>query len=79
MLNLTSIRTLTNHGYDMPAILAAVHAAETNGSADLDGWTIRYNDRGEMITVHPSLSSFSVFALTISTGVLLSVRIFSRT
>ena len=54
MLNLDAVRTLTRHGYEMPAILAAIHAAETNGSADLDGWTIRYNDRGEMITVHPS-------------------------
>ena len=54
MLNLASARTLTRHGYDMPAILAAMNAAETTGSADLDGWTIRYNDRGEMITVHPS-------------------------
>ena len=54
MLNLASVRTLTRHGYDMPAILAAMNAAETTGSADLDGWTIRYNDRGEMITVHPS-------------------------
>lgn len=51
MLNLETVRTLTRHGYEMPAILAAIHAAETNGSADLDGCTIRYNDRGEMITV----------------------------
>ncbi len=54
MLNLNVIRTLSKHGYDMPAILAAVNAAEATGSADLDGWTIRYNDRGEMILVHPS-------------------------
>lgn len=54
MLNLNVARTLSNHGYDMPAILAAMNAAEAAGSADLDGWTIRYNDRGEMIAVHPS-------------------------
>lgn len=54
MLNLDAVRTLTRHGYEMPAILSAMNAAETAGSADLDGWTIRYNERGEMITVHPS-------------------------
>ena len=26
MLNLASVRTLTRHGYDMPAILAAMNA-----------------------------------------------------
>ena len=54
MLNLETVRTLTRHGYEMSAVLAAMNAAETTGSADLDGWTIRYNERGEMITVHPS-------------------------
>ena len=54
MLNLDAVRTLSRHGYEMPAIVAAMNAAEATGSADLDGWIIRYNERGEMITVHPS-------------------------
>ena len=33
-------RTLTRHGYEMSAVLAAMNAAETTGSADLDGWTM---------------------------------------
>ena len=37
MLNLETVRTLTRHGYEMSAILAAMNAAEITGSADLDG------------------------------------------
>ena len=37
MLNLDAVRTLTRHGYEMPAILAAMNTAESTGSADLDG------------------------------------------
>lgn len=54
MLNLNTVRTLARHGYEAPAIMAAVNTAEITGSADLDGWIIRYNERGEMILVHPS-------------------------
>lgn len=54
MINFKTVEVLTKKGYAMKDVLAAIRTAETAGQAELDGWVIRYNGRGEMITVHPS-------------------------
>lgn len=54
MLNIQVVNTLKNKGFEISEIMKAIHTAEKDGEAVLEGWTIRYNDRGEMITVHPS-------------------------
>lgn len=54
MYNIQTINALVKRGYDVKTIVAAMDTAEATGSANLDGWIIRYNERGEMILVHPS-------------------------
>ena len=54
MISLNTVQTLTKHGYSMEDAMRAVTAAESSGSADLDGWIIRHNKDGEMILIHPS-------------------------
>ena len=54
MINLYTVNNLKNHGFTMAEIKTAVNFAEQYGEATLHGWVIRYNDRGEMITLHPS-------------------------
>ena len=54
MINLQTVTTLKNKGFEMPDILKAIHTAEATGEANLEGYVIRYNDRGEMIVLHPS-------------------------
>ena len=54
MINLQTVHALKNKGYEMADIMAAINTAETNGEASIDGYLIRYNDRGEMILVHRS-------------------------
>lgn len=48
------VTTLKNKGFEMPEILNAIHTAEVSGEANLNGYVIRHNDRGEMIALHPS-------------------------
>lgn len=54
MSNLDVARTLSNHGFDMHTIRAAIDTAEGTGKADLNGWIIRYSCSGDMIVLHPS-------------------------
>lgn len=54
MINLQAVRTLSKQGFSMAQIVVAMNTAETEGSANLDGWVVRYNDHGEMIVLHPS-------------------------
>lgn len=48
------MRNLKNDGFTVAEIEAAISTAEINGQAPLGGWLIRHNDRGELITLHPS-------------------------
>ena len=50
MLNIQVVNALKNKGFEISEIMKAIHTAEKDGEAVLEGWTIRYNDRGEMIT-----------------------------
>lgn len=54
MINLNVVNILKKCGFEMPEIMSAIRAAEKDGESILKGWTIRYNDRGEMIVVNPS-------------------------
>lgn len=54
MINLQTVQTLKRKGFEMSDILKAIHTAEETGEANLEGHVIRYNDRGEMIVLHPS-------------------------
>lgn len=54
MINIQTVNALLKHGFTMTEIKTAVNFAEQYGEANLHGWLIRYNDRGEMITLHPS-------------------------
>lgn len=54
MLNIQVVNTLKKQGFEISEIMNAIRAAEKDGEAILNGWTIRYNDRDEMIVVHPS-------------------------
>lgn len=54
MINIKTVNALLKHGLPMAEIKTALNFAEQYGEATLHGWVIRYNDRGEMITLHPS-------------------------
>ena len=47
MLNIQVVNTLKKQGFEISEIMNAIRAAEKDGEAILNGWTIRYNDRGE--------------------------------
>lgn len=54
MLNIQTANILLQKGFSMDEVETAINFAEQHGKATLHGWVIRHNDRGEMITVHPS-------------------------
>lgn len=53
MINIKVVNVLKKNGFDMSKIKAALHEAEKNRIAELDGWLIRYDRSGEMIVLHP--------------------------
>ena len=54
MINLQTVKVLSKQGFSMAQITAAMNTAEAEGSANLDGWVVRYDDQGKMIVLHPS-------------------------
>ena len=53
MLDSYTVRTLKFAGFEDGEIMEAEKSAEINGTANLGGYTVRYNNYGEMIALHP--------------------------
>ncbi len=54
MINIKTIEVLKKAGYTMSDIRNTVNEAEKTGSAQIGGWVVRYNEKGDMIVLHPS-------------------------